>query len=428
MQNPEGDGMLLETCRAGRGKARSPARGRAAPERCGRALARGIAVAVLAGCGARTGLIAGDANVEADDASVALDSTVADARDESMADASVARDAGLADAAIRDGGAGDAPLEAEASCSLDAGVTPEAGCNAFAATCRTVVPPAEFGPLFFALESSGCGCPSGGAAAHARACANSLILLPLLTIEQKCTTLVAAINAMCGPAADSADFQADGTHCDSGTFTVTDLTCEGRASAGTGVTLLLSSTQSTVPPGQTVVDSEQDLVTSGCQAQGSALAILTGSPTGTGIQTAPASVVFVVSTPDQGIVNETVLTSPTMTASDIVALAVAKANLSLAASQSRVRCAQDPVVLDVATCTLGASGDGGAPLGVPVTFQVNDIGLQRAIMAGPAADILRAEQAIDDAGGLPNVIAFNFVGGPTCSPCDGGAGVTVCCR
>jgi hypothetical protein len=158
--------------------------------------------------------------------------------------------------------------------------------------------------------------------------------------------------------------------------------------------------------------------------------MLNGSPTGSPINGTKASVVFVVSTPDQGAAIEGVQTDSTMTAAAIVARAVLDANVSLGALNSSVRCAQDSIVPTVASCTVKPAGDAGgpAPIGVPVSFQVNDTGLTRTVMSGPAQDIQAALQSIHAARGLPDVLTFNFVGGATCSPCDGGSSGPTCCR
>jgi hypothetical protein len=123
-----------------------------------------------------------------------------------------------------------------------------------------------------------------------------------------------------------------------------------------------------------------------------------------------------------------------MTASSIVAQGVAKANLSLTAVNSNVRCAVDPLTPTLAHCTMakplvdgGEGSSSDAPgVGVPVSFQVNDTGLARTILAGPSKDVQTATQVIHATGGIKNVQTFNFVGGATCSPCSGTGGPTCC--
>jgi hypothetical protein len=304
-------------------------------------------------------------------------------------------------------------------------------CNPFLTTCTTTIPPdVPFnGPLFYAVQSSGCGTGAQGP----RSCSNSITLSPGTTIPQKCTALVNAINGQCGSGA--ANFQADGSKCVSGTFTVTDLSCNGTAPTGNGLSLLLASGQGSLQGSGMLNDYEQDVISNGCQGGGDSLVMLNGTPTGSAINGTQSSVLFVVSTPAQGTVIETVQTNATTTASSIVSQGVAKANLSLTAVQSNVRCAVDPVIPTLAHCTMsrpavdGGEGSGAdAPAtGVPVSFQVNDTGLTRTILAGPSKDVGAATQSIRSAGGIPNVLKFNFVGGTACSPCGGGMSGPTCC-
>jgi hypothetical protein len=395
--------------------------------------ALGAVFAALLGCGARSGLDAirtSTADADVEDVSI-RDQSVPE-QDSTLADVPVEQDSDVQDAPSDDIGVSDVASDVDAGCAPTGSGGSDAGCNPFTAACTTSVPPnaPAGGPLFFLLESSGCACGSGGPLQQMRMCANSIEVTPAMTIEQKCTTLVAAINAMCGSGPGQANFQADGTSCSGGTFTVRDLACDGHMAAGTGLTLALSSTRSTRANG-ILVDEEQDLLTSGCPALGNGVAMLNGTPTGSAIQASTqSSVVFVVSTLDRGKVIEGVSTSPPMTAADVVARAVLDANLALTGLHSNVRCAQDSIVPTVAGCTVNPTGDAGgaAPLGVPVTFEVNDTGLTRTVIAGPAQDIRAAVQAIHAAHGLPEVLTFNFVGGVTCSPCNGGASGPICCH
>jgi hypothetical protein len=311
----------------------------------------------------------------------------------------------------------------------------DAGCNPFVTTCTTTVPPdSPFnGFIEFNLASSGCQGFAGGGVQMQRACGDFVPVNMGTTIQQKCMALVSTINASCGTAPGQTQFQADGTNCGTGTFSVTDVTCNSQTPIGTGLSLLIASS-ATITPGTLqgsgmLPDYEQDIIKNGCQSAGDSLAILGGAPTGSAINGSQSTVLFVVSTPSQGTVVETVQTNSSTSIASIVSQGVAKANLSLTAIQSNIRCAQDSVTPSVAKCSL--QSDAGAadsvPAGVPVSFQVNDTGLTRAVMAGPSKDILAAKQMIDSAGGIPNVVKFNFVGGTTCSPCDGGAGGPLCC-
>jgi hypothetical protein len=408
-----------------------------------RSSVRGLLFLALVGCGARSGLFAsgsidGGAGDDADDASAPQDQAVA-TQDSTVADAATANDSANADWAAEQDSAepvpdvttSDVSLDADAGCGRGGPGAADASCNAFAATSTTSVAPnaPASGLLFFVLESSGCACASGGALQEMRMCADSITVTPTTTIAQKCMSLVNAINGMCGSGSGQANFRADGTNCSLGTFAIRDLACDGHVSSGTGLTLVLSSAESSAQASGALVDDEQDLLANGCQLQGNSLAMLHGSPTGVAINGTQSGVVFVVSTPTQGAVIEGVVTDATMTAGAIASLAVAKANISLTAIGSNVRCAQDLVVPTVVSCTVNASGDGGgAPIGVPVTFQVNDRGLARTVMSGPAGDIQAAAQLIRAAHGLPNVLTYNFVGGTTCSPCDGGVSGPTCCR
>jgi hypothetical protein len=303
-----------------------------------------------------------------------------------------------------------------------------ATCNPFLASCTTTIPPDTpfTGPLFFSVSSSGC------ASTGPRTCNNSIQITPGTTIPQKCNALVTAINSDCGA---SASFQADASKCASGTFTVVDTACNAQAPTGNGVSLLLSNAQGTLQGSGLLPDYEQDVITNGCQGGGDSLVMLSGAPTGAAINGNQSSVVFVVSTPDIGQVIETVQTTKQMTASQVVAQLVSLSNGALTAFQSNVRCSVDPITPSLAHCTStppfvdgGEGSRADAPAsGVPVSFQVNDTGMTRAILAGPAKDVVAAKQTIHAAGGIPNVLKLNFVGGPTCSPCNGGMQGPTCC-
>jgi hypothetical protein len=310
-----------------------------------------------------------------------------------------------------------------------------ATCNPFISTCTTTVAPdVPFnGFIEFNVSSSGCSGFAQGGVQMARECADFVPISMGTTIQQKCQAIVAQINASCGTQPGQAQFQADGSACAMGTFTVTDETCLNQTAVGTGVTLLLASS-TTVAPGTftgsgMLPDYEQDIITNGCQSGSDAVAALGGKPTGSAINGNTSSVLFVVATPSNGTVVETVPTTAMSTIPNIVSLAVAKANLSLTAVGSNIRCKQDATTPSVAKCAAAPDGGvGDSPVtGVPVTFQVNDTGVTRAAMTGPSKDIQAATQAIHTSGGIPNVATFNFVGGPTCSPCDGGPGGAQCC-
>jgi hypothetical protein len=312
---------------------------------------------------------------------------------------------------------------------------PCTACNPFVSTCHTTVEPDVLftGPLFYAVQSSGCSGP--GPAVAARSCTNSVTLSPGTTILQKCNLLVSGINSACG----SQNFHADNTNCAGGTFTVTDLACNAQTPVGTGTSLLLASGSGTLQGSGMLNDYEQDTITNGCQAGGGdSMVMLAGSPTGAAINGNQSSVIFVVTTPFQGTVIQTILTSKNMTAASIVSQAVSNANLALAALQSNVRCAVEPLTPTLARCTVGApaptgtgggSGTDGLPatnVGVPVTFQVNDTGMTRTVMSGPSKDVQVAVQTINAQGGIPSVLAFNSVGGTACSPCQGVSGPNCC--
>jgi hypothetical protein len=249
--------------------------------------------------------------------------------------------------------------------------------------------------------------------------------------------LVNAINSQCG--AGTANFQADGTKCPSGTFTVTDLTCNGSAPTGNGVSLLLASGQGSLQGSGMLNDYEQDVIANGCQGGGDAVAMLNGTATGTAINGSASSVLFVVTTPNQGTVLEAVQTTPQSTASSIVAQGVAKANLALTGLNSTIRCSVDSAIPTLAHCTPNvAAVDGGegstsdstgasGSAGVPISIQVNDTGLTRTLLAGPSKDIQAAKQVIRNGDGIPNVLKFNFVGGLACSPCGDGMSGPTCC-
>jgi hypothetical protein len=300
-------------------------------------------------------------------------------------------------------------------------------CNPFVSTVRTTVAPDPpfTGLLQFLVSSSGCAGFAGGGVQMARSCINSITLTPSTTIQQKCTALVNAINTLCGTSPGSANFQADGTNCANGTFTVTDLTCNGQTAVGTGTSIMLGN--GSLQGSGFLPDYEQDTIVNGCTGTGDSLAVLGGTPMGAPINGNQSSVIFVVSTPNQGTVIQTVLTSKNMSTSSIVSQVVGNANLALTALQSNVRCKQDAVTPTIASCAV-MPPTGDTPVqGVPVTFQVNDAGLNRFVMAGPSADMQAARKIINTSGGVPDLRTFNFVGGSTCSPCGGGLTGPTCC-
>ena len=301
-------------------------------------------------------------------------------------------------------------------------------CNPFLAACRTTVPPdAPFtGPLNFLITSSGCSGFAGGGTQVPRSCFNSIQLAPGTSIQQKCLALVDQINLTCGTGLGQGNFHADGSGCaNTGTFTVLDLTCNGQAANGTGVSLMLGNS---VPQGSGfLLDYEQDILSNDCTGVSDSLAILDGVPTGSAINGNQSSTIFIVSTPVQGTLSTTILTTSHMTKASIVADGVSRVNLALTALNSNIRCAVDPITPALASCAIGAPAD-GPRIGVPVSFQVNDTGLSRFALAGPAKDIQAAKTMINTTGGVPKKLQnFNFVGGVTCSPCGGGMSGPNCC-
>jgi hypothetical protein len=292
-------------------------------------------------------------------------------------------------------------------------------CDPFQATCTTTVAPSppSSGPIEFLVASSGCASIAG----RVRTCQDAVTLSPTTTASQKCAAIVAQINAP-GSACNLANFTADGSTCATGKLTVTDATCEGQPAVSTGVTLLLANATTSLAGGTLLSDAESDVIANGCQASaGSSLALLAGTATGTAIVGSNSAVAFVVTTPDKGVVSTSVHTTSAMTPSAIVAQVVSSMNGDLLAISSTVRCATDPLEPALASCTPVVSGTG--LLGVPVTFQLNDTGMRRFVLSGPAGDIQSARTVIDSQGGIPNLATFQFLHSPAPAPAVGAWGI-----
>jgi hypothetical protein len=397
----------------------------------------GLPLAVVA-CGGRTGLLPADISQPPDtsledaspldatfDGAPAPDSTLADAAD---ADASHAdADASHADAdasrADADASRAEAGADATVSCSDAGGRSPDAGCDPYQITTTNTLPP-EIplgGPLFFNVESTGCPC-----APVPRACSNAVTLTPGMTAESKCSALAAGIVRGCGPGVAGAGFAVDTSACDAGALMVVDPLCEGRSGGDGGVSLLLASTRSTSPDSGVLADFERDIIAGGCQqTAGGSFAMITGVATGLPVFGNLSNIDFVVATPDRGQLTVGENTTLGNTASTVASLAVSNSNGALSALRSAVRCTVDPALPLLMTCAATTAVDAGSGDGatVPVSLSVDDTGLGRVVAAGPATSMAAAIQMLGAAGGLRDILFFNFVGGATCSPCDAG----ICC-
>jgi hypothetical protein len=249
------------------------------------------------------------------------------------------------------------------------------------------------------------------------------------TIQAKCLAIINQINTpsnACGTTSINGNFSAapDATNCADGVVTITDLTCDGQEVTSQGVTFMIGNSASSLQGNGFLPDYEFDTITNGCQATGGAsAALLSGTPTGTAINGNSPSVVLAVSTPDKGTGSTTVATTPGMTPAAIVAQAVTNINGALSAVGSTVQCATTPGAPGLVSCNVGSSSSGGggllpaakfaagvtAPLAVPCTFQLNDSGMKRFLLSGPAADVQNATTAIVGAGGsIPSLATFNI--------------------
>jgi hypothetical protein len=246
--------------------------------------------------------------------------------------------------------------------------------------------------------------------------------------QDKCAAVGAGINRACGPGV--AQFAANTTQCASGALTVTDPGCAGRNAEDAGITFLLATGPETLPGAGFTADFELDTLSNGCAAlEGASFAMLAGTATGIAIAPTSSSVVLTAVTPDRGTGSAEVQTIAGMTASAVVAMAVSNINGALSAVGSTVRCAMDPAVTTLVTCAVSpVTHDGGAPITVPTSFQVNDTGLGRVVVAGPADGVMSAVRFIRNEGGLSSVLSLNVVGGTTCAPCGSGANAGVCCH
>jgi hypothetical protein len=300
------------------------------------------------------------------------------------------------------------------ACLLLLGARSAQACDPYQASCQTIqAPDPPFsGQLDFLISSSGCGDPTHPNGV--RFCQDAILLNPSTTIAQKCNAIVAQINNP-GSGCNLDNFVADGSACGTtGTFTITDNTCEGSTPFGAGISLLIGNSLSSLGSGGFLPDYENDIITNGCQGtNGAGMAMLAGSPSGMAINGNAASVGFIVATPDRGIGSVSVSTVG-KTPAAIVNEAVTNANLDLTAIGSAVRCSVDQGSGAVVTCATRSQvtspvNAAGATLSVPCNFQLNDTGLKHFVMSGPAQDVQVARQVIAQQGGIPSLKTFNFV-------------------
>jgi hypothetical protein len=345
--------------------------------------------------------------------------------DSSTSDAELPRDNGVSpDSAVdaaSDGTVTDGGGDGAEACADGGGRAPDADCDPFEVVCadQAGADAVADGALFFTVQSTGCAC--GG---PARACSASVDLAAAMTVQDKCAAVVSGINSACGAGVAQAGFMADGSNCASGSFTVMDPSCAGVTGGAGGVALVLANGRSTLQDAGFVADFAAYIM-SACPATEGTMAMLAGTARSIAIFGTSPNVVPHVTAPDKGPVGGTVNTTSGMTSAAIVAQAVDAVNRGLSAIASSVRCAADTALPTMVACA-AVGGDGGTlgPVTVPVGFQVNDTGLGWLEAAGPAQSIEIARETLRGAGGLPDMLSLNFVGGATCSPCDAG----VCCH
>jgi hypothetical protein len=170
---------------------------------------------------------------------------------------------------------------------------------------------------------------------------------------------------------------------------------------------MVGNTNSTLTGTGFLPDYEFDQITNGCQTtMGAGMAMLAGTTTGTAINGNTASVVFLVVTPDKGNLTAGVNTTSGMAPGDIAKQAVANANGALTAVGSTVRCSTDPNFPASASCASGGAKVGAASTvtaSVPVSFQLNDVGLRRFVTSGPVSTLQTIQNNIVRDQGIVNM-------------------------
>jgi hypothetical protein len=268
-------------------------------------------------------------------------------------------------------------------------------CNPYRVRSQTVIPPDNFfsGQLYFNLQSNCPGSP--------RACGGAVTLPMNTTATSKCNLLVSAINS--SAACMAAGFVASTPDaCASGTFEVADTACTSTTfPPGSGLALGLSNDDTVFTQeasGTTLPDYEMDIITPPCGGRdGGGTGTVKGTPTGTPfIPGSTASVTFAVDLTNVGgsLIQVTVPTqSPTgglLTPDQIVNQGVQMLNGNLGGTG--VTCTSFTGHNRSFQCS-APSGDG-----IGVGVQLNDTGMNRALLAG-APPITQAMGACTDTGG-----------------------------